>query len=608
MAVNNEANNEALRLLGQLLPHHKPPFLQVCFERANAQAVARGLSIDNIVPLAMQFALDPDNNDNDNNEDVNDISIDNAIIAITDDNDPDLVNHANANNDPQDQETLAVDSLSFASGLFPDADPDWLEVQLRTAESPRDAVDKIFELNGAYPKRQTGPKRKFELLNDDVAVVNENPAAADVKKPKKLVKRDYTKIDPLYERDAEYFSWCPILLASNFRHCPKTQINAVFLRNGKQLIPAYLALDEIMKDPPFKPKKTMSPLIEFIQTESGILEKEMEALDAIKNGVVGGSENNVADTANEESGDIECGCCYMEWPMEKMTQCEDGHLFCLECARRAAENLIGLRKTALTCLESGGCKYLFPRVEIERFLTPAVLAGYDRLVQEENLRIAEAAKDDVLNVRHKIEEAMTQALLRKCGKIITGYDHFATLPNGSQQPGKMCVLWDNSEERNVKEVEEAAKKATEEAKLLNPDVEDDDIHVEVPVAPPPPAAPTPNFMPAFVPMGNQMVGGGAVQNAAVQIHGRMAQVRLAHQQHQQVHAAEMDRHRQILEALDARRAAAQMRQVQDAHRREQEELARQDAMRKQILDRAQRVQNEVAQGMRIAKQPKRSGR
>ncbi|KAJ3202350.1 hypothetical protein HDU67_000614, partial [Dinochytrium kinnereticum] len=173
-------------------------------------------------------------------------------------------------------------------------------------------------------------------------------------------------------------------------------------------------------------------------------------------------------------------------------------------------------KTEILCMDSGGCKYPFPRSEIQRFLGSEVFAGYEKLCQETSLRTAnlanlehcpfcpfaqilptpttelklfhclsptcsiiscrlckranhipktceEVKQEDRLDARHVVEEAMTDALLRECGKCgmrqITGYDHFSTDPNGHAQVGKQCPLWDDAVKRNNREVEEAAKAA-----------------------------------------------------------------------------------------------------------------------------------------------------
>ena len=167
----------------------------------------------------------------------------------------------------------------------------------------------------------------------------------------------------------------------------------------------------------------------------------------------------------EETGNlIECGCCFCEYPFEQMVQCEEGHLFCVECARRYADEQIGLRRTKLACLSSDGCNSLFPIQVIQRFLSEKTFALYTQLKQEEELRevtgddsfescpfcsfglymdtpkevdrvfkcfkcgvdscrlcqkrshipmsCEEAAKDKVLDLKHTMEEAMTEALVR----------------------------------------------------------------------------------------------------------------------------------------------------------------------------------------------------
>ncbi|KAI8848824.1 hypothetical protein BC829DRAFT_362242 [Chytridium lagenaria] len=184
---------------------------------------------------------------------------------------------------------------------------------------------------------------------------------------------------------------------------------------------------------------------------------------------------NVKDGEDEE--EIECGCCYTDVPYSKMTQCEDGHLFCMECARRQAETLIGMRKSEILCMDSSACKYPFPLAEIQRFLTPEVFLGYEKLLQEDSLRKAdlpdlstcpfcdfacilpnppevdrlfpcqsdtcrviscrlcrkknhapltceEAKKEDSASARHTVEEAMTEALLRECPKPKCGTKFF----------------------------------------------------------------------------------------------------------------------------------------------------------------------------------------
>ncbi|KAH0579736.1 hypothetical protein H2248_002574 [Termitomyces sp. 'cryptogamus'] len=132
----------------------------------------------------------------------------------------------------------------------------------------------------------------------------------------------------------------------------------------------------------------------------------------------------------------------------------------------------------------------------------------------------EMEEDKHLDGRHAVEEAMTQALMRNCPKcqkpfikesgcnkmtcpncmtlscyicrqIIKGYDHFNPEPkraatSNNPNAGK-CLLWDSVEQRHADEVKAAAERAQAEYKRDNPDVADEAIKVELPVAPPPPA-------------------------------------------------------------------------------------------------------------------------
>lgn len=48
---------------------------------------------------------------------------------------------------------------------------------------------------------------------------------------------------------------------------------------------------------------------------------------------------------------FECGCCFDDVAISKMIQCPEAHLFCMECARRNAENILGNRG-CVRCLSS----------------------------------------------------------------------------------------------------------------------------------------------------------------------------------------------------------------------------------------------------------------
>ncbi|RPB05956.1 hypothetical protein L873DRAFT_1824716 [Choiromyces venosus 120613-1] len=255
---------------------------------------------------------------------------------------------------------------------------------------------------------------------------------------------------------------------------------------------------------------------------------------------------------------MECKCCFGEYPFNSMTHCNDLHFFCLDCARRNAEAEVGNGRYKLSCMDGSGCKALFPRDQMLRFLNDKTLSALSKIEQQDALRIAEIdglvkcpfcdygaicapaevdkefdcqnpdcmeiscrlcnqkshipltckeyAKESKINVRHRVEEAMTEALVRKCNKCsypyikeygcnkihcnrcntlqcyicsqtIKNYDHF----NDPARGGKIgnCPLFDNTEERHHDEVENAAKKAKEMLREEHPELGEEDLRIEL---------------------------------------------------------------------------------------------------------------------------------
>jgi len=93
--------------------------------------------------------------------------------------------------------------------------------------------------------------------------------------------------------------------------------------------------------------------------------------------------------AKEAGALVECGCCYDEFMTDEMAQCEDGHLFCLECCKKAANEIIGRTGTKFPCLDSSGCKFEFTLQEIKKFLPAIVFEKHVQRIQEEEIRQAQ---------------------------------------------------------------------------------------------------------------------------------------------------------------------------------------------------------------------------
>ncbi|GBG65676.1 hypothetical protein CBR_g51976 [Chara braunii] len=276
---------------------------------------------------------------------------------------------------------------------------------------------------------------------------------------------------------------------------------------------------------------------------SGQQAEEKEVVEVVegrrgKEEDVEGANQQKPTVAKDE---IECGCCYMEYPFSDMVQCAEGHLFCFSCLqRRVEESTFGnLSATgALLCMDTSGCNATFPQSEVRRALSPQVLAKYEqrqgedsvaraqltglvrcpfcdfpvdldpeekvlhcpnkecgkgscRLCKEPDhrpLKCEQVEKKTEMNLRVKVEEMMTKAVLRTCkscgielvkndgcNKItcrcgqhmcyvcretIQDYEHFCRHP---RDPGKKCTQCKKCSLWTQENVEEVVKKAREEA-------------------------------------------------------------------------------------------------------------------------------------------------
>jgi len=80
------------------------------------------------------------------------------------------------------------------------------------------------------------------------------------------------------------------------------------------------------------------------------------------------------------------GCCFDEFEANDMTSCAEGHVFCLECARKNAEMTVGSARHLVKCMDGSGCQAVFRETDIPRFLDPKTIALKDRLESSEAVR------------------------------------------------------------------------------------------------------------------------------------------------------------------------------------------------------------------------------
>jgi hypothetical protein len=268
--------------------------------------------------------------------------------------------------------------------------------------------------------------------------------------------------------------------------------------------------------------------------------------------------------STETGNIIECQCCFADTPVPKTTSCIEGHFFCLDCALSHAKARIEISRYDITCMDGSGCKAEFSRHERSRFLDEKLLGVLERLQQQADLRAAdldgldscpfcdfaaicppievdkefrcqmpdceaiscrlcraishlpmtceEWKKEQGISERHIVEEAMTQALIRKCpkcqvpilkdggcnklicskcrcfvcdycGKDISkeGYSHFdmgGPMDGPNSPRRKKCPSTEDTVRRNDERVKQAEKEAMEKVKAENPELSEEDLKVK----------------------------------------------------------------------------------------------------------------------------------
>ncbi|CAJ2502045.1 Uu.00g048980.m01.CDS01 [Anthostomella pinea] len=280
-------------------------------------------------------------------------------------------------------------------------------------------------------------------------------------------------------------------------------------------------------------------------------------------------ETKLADERKEKSNTVmarrnglttECGICFEECPLNRMVQCdgETIHFFCRDCLRSQAETQIGMSKYELTCMSMDGCTAGFSHAQRAQFLDKKLTTALDRIEQEAVLRMAgienletcpfcpyaaeyppvevdkefrcdspkcqlvscrmcrkethipktcaEAAAEAGLDARHVLEEAMSEALIRRCNKCsnpfvkmdgcnkiqctkcgtihcdvcrktVKDYSHFNDPGRGGQQG--QCALFDKAEERHQNEVRQAEEETRKKVVEENPQVAKETLQIHV---------------------------------------------------------------------------------------------------------------------------------
>ncbi|KAG0287062.1 hypothetical protein BGZ96_008970 [Linnemannia gamsii] len=332
----------------------------------------------------------------------------------------------------------------------------------------------------------------------------------------------------------------------------RTEVPTPGKGKNKSIVTGEIRLVEVKKSRKERPPVPLNTLDPDFRRELLWMRSKIEKEQAEINDALAEEENLRVHT--EYNNLKECGCCFDDVPANRIAMCEEGHIFCLSCSRRGAEVELGYRRTVLKCM-TGGCTAVFPDAEAVLFLAKPVFEGLMRARQQSELKAAgldslvecpfcsyaaivendedkefrcqgpkcrkvscrfckalthvplsceeyrkELEKDSVLSVQHKVEEQMSQALIRECPKCksrffktegcnkmtcpqcrthmcyvckiqIKDYSHFDQTPAG--QPAvnkKQCRLWEDTVQRNNDEVKAAAKKTLQELQTQDPNL------------------------------------------------------------------------------------------------------------------------------------------
>ncbi|KAL8290442.1 hypothetical protein RQP46_002700 [Phenoliferia psychrophenolica] len=474
------------------------------------------------------------------------------------------------------EQTLMDVALAQVISVVPDVLPSHALALLQNAEAQghkpgAGGAEVVLEqlFSGEYPKVEHGADRKgkgkkrersVELLEKD----DDERDWLDTKGRERLGKAyEEAALEALY---------------ATYDRVSKSDVRKTFASSGSFFAPAFDAIQlasdagtlKLLGSARVSGKgKTREVVCVELEKERGWVLKRARKAQEEKDAVV--RREKEAEAEIERGEFFECGCCFTDIGFSLLVQCTEGHSFCQDCVLGLVNSQIGLRKYILPCMSTEGeaCKAVYPESETSKFLPATTQAALHKLKQEKELDAAEieglakcpfcpyaqiidnpnerlfiCAREDCgkttclqckkedhlpkscaemdldkkIDGIHKVEEAMSQALIRKCpkcsepyikedgcnkitcpscrtvscyicSKIVKGYEHFANAGSNATytEPGATCPLWDNQAERNFKEIEAARMAQAAVVAAENPAVVADDLKA-LNLAPPPPAA------------------------------------------------------------------------------------------------------------------------
>ncbi|GAA6012212.1 hypothetical protein JCM10207_002762 [Rhodosporidiobolus poonsookiae] len=433
-------------------------------------------------------------------------------------------------------------------------------------------LDALFALEGKYPKRDEAATGKGK--GKETPVEEEQNAEEEDEEIERRAKQ-YVETEGRKAGGKAYEDLALAQLYDDFPTIQQANIKRIFQSASSFYAPAYLAAQKALQQTEaergFKlmavstrarASKGKGKANDEFEREHKWVVEELARYRAVQARAVLTAKKLEEEIAS--GAFFECGCCFTDCALSQMVTCLEGCAFCKDCARMNAESQIGMRKFVLPCMSTSGCTSTFPDREAGTYLSRKTLAALHKIRSEKEIggaeieglkqcpfcpfayivenpdeRLFHCQRDDCgivsclqcqkkdhlpktcaevdddakISTVHRVEEAMSAALIRRCPKpgcgepyikengtcnkitcsscrtlscyicnaIISdvGYRHFknagSNAPGGSVA-GATCDLWDDTATRNFQEVEAARMAAEAEARKENPGVTDEDLN------------------------------------------------------------------------------------------------------------------------------------
>ncbi|KXT03202.1 hypothetical protein AC578_4746 [Pseudocercospora eumusae] len=456
-------------------------------------------------------------------------------------------------------------------GIFPDVSHEYVLNLYRESEAhngTRDAsskfesiVEKVISTD--YPKQDKGKQVLKRKREDDDAENDAKRWTPD----RVAVPSQHKAIQNIIKADFPEFRMADIIQSlKQHKHLLQTYVAVANIK------------DKNDSTIPFRGRQSVSRAdAETIATNSGFPALVEELRAARQRVVILRDERALAEMREQvEEANLqqaiaagetaECQACFEQLPMNRQIHCngELAHWTCFDCATRYIKTQIGDSRCEVLC--TAGCGSGFAHAQLHLLEDKQLLGKLEQLQQEKDIRDAglddleecpfcdykailppveedfefrcanpecekvscrrcksvshiprsceEHATENKLDSRHKIEEAMTAAMLRSCNKCkkqfikdygcnkmscpscgnlqcyvcsetIKDYNHFNEGPHGVRQGGqalngaKKCPLYDNVEERHEREVKEAEAAARAQVLNDNPGVTEEDLQIKI---------------------------------------------------------------------------------------------------------------------------------